>query len=562
MLTELQLRDLLNDFESETVERTRAFDKADKMGQAISAFANDLANRQKPGYLLLGVEDDGKISGRRIDDEHYASLGGLKTDGNLRPPPSMSIEKFSLEEGDVVVIEVFPSKYPPIYYKGQAWVRLGARKSPATDEDIHILEERRNQYGLRFEEMPCESAELHDLDLDLFSTGYLPKAIASEVIADDSRPIEDQLASLRFWNRKTSSPTNLGLILFGKHPELFIPSAYIQYVRFSGQDNGSDILAEHAYKGPLLRTIMDLNGFIKAGLATGRPIKISPLQEMNFYVYPEWAIRELLLNAIIHRDYQIGNAPIKFYEYEGQRLEISNPGGLYGQANKLNFPFVSDYRNPLLAEAMKVMGLVNKFNRGIAKVRTELDKNGNPPPYFDVNHSTVFRVTLLPAVPPSDSKTVKRKSELITTPDGRVYYLNGHFDLLSGEYNPFFGNPKFVINPITGKFNPIPKEKDGEINSSDGKINGEITTSSGKIKPTSGEINGEINGEIKTSNLGENDEAVYQAIVANPGIKREKLLKKTDISLRTIDRSLQRLKASGRIEYRGSKKTGGWFVKT
>ena len=164
MLTELQLRDLLNDFESETVERTRAFDKADKMGQAISAFANDLANRQKPGYLLLGVEDDGKISGRRIDDEHYASLGGLKTDGNLRPPPSMSIEKFSLEEGDVVVIEVFPSKYPPIYYKGQAWVRLGARKSPATDEDIHILEERRNQYGLRFEEMPCESAELHDLD--------------------------------------------------------------------------------------------------------------------------------------------------------------------------------------------------------------------------------------------------------------------------------------------------------------------------------------------------------------------------------------------------------------
>lgn len=233
MINKNQLSKLIQDLESETVERTRAFDKTDKMGQAISAFANDLANRQKPGYLILGVDDDGKISGKRINDELLTSLGGFKSDGNLRPTPSMSIERYSYEEGDVVVIEVFPSKYPPIYYKGKAWVRVGPRKMPASEEDIHILEERSIQYK-RFEEMPCEAADLHDLDLELFSTGYLPKAIASEVIADDSRSVVDQLASLRFWSRKTSSPTNLGLILFGKHPELFIPSAYIQYVHFSG----------------------------------------------------------------------------------------------------------------------------------------------------------------------------------------------------------------------------------------------------------------------------------------------------------------------------------------
>ena len=504
MLTELQLRELLKDLESETVERTRAFDKVEKMGQAISAFANDIANRQKPGYLLLGVEDNGIISGRRIDDDRFASLGGLKTDGNLRPPPSMSIEKFSLEEGDVVVIEVYPSKYPPILYKGQAWIRVGPRKVPATEEDIHLLEERRNQYGLRFEELPCYSAELQDLDIELFQTGYLPKAIAADVIADDPRGVIEQLASLRFWNRKTSTPTNLGIILFGRHPELHIPSAYIQYVRFSGQDNGSNILAEHAYRGPLLRTIMDLNGFVKAGLATGRPIKISPLQEMVFYAYPDWAIRELLLNAIIHRDYQIGNAPIKFYEYEGQRIEISNPGGLYGQANSQNFPYVSDYRNPLLAEAMKVMGLVNKFNRGIAKVKTELSNNGNPSPQFDINRITEFRVTLLPAIPPD--------------PNGKM----------NGELN-------------------------GKIKAGNGEMNGELN----------GKINGKIKIRKKLAAVGTtNDEIVYQIIVDNPGIKRESILKGTEISLRTIDRILQRMKHSGRIEYRGSRKTGGWFVKT
>ena len=102
MLTETTLRNLLTDLESETVERTRAFDKAEKMGQAISAFANDLAGRKTSGYLLLGVENNGQISGKRITDEQLASLGGLKTDGALLPPPAMAIEVFHLTEGDVV----------------------------------------------------------------------------------------------------------------------------------------------------------------------------------------------------------------------------------------------------------------------------------------------------------------------------------------------------------------------------------------------------------------------------------------------------------------------------
>ncbi len=123
-LTEEKLRQMMTDLEAENVERTRAFDKADKMGQAICAFANDLAGRSVSGYLLLGVEKDGRVSGKRIDDEHLTSLGGLKTEGNLLPPPAMALEVFHLAEGDVVVITVFPSAYPPIRYQGQVWIRI------------------------------------------------------------------------------------------------------------------------------------------------------------------------------------------------------------------------------------------------------------------------------------------------------------------------------------------------------------------------------------------------------------------------------------------------------
>ena len=481
-LTEEQLRHMMTDLEAENVERTRAFDKADKMGQAICAFANDLSDRGIPGYLLLGVESDGKISGKRIDDDHLTSLGGLKTEGNLLPPPAMALEVFHFPEGDVAVITVFPSAYPPIRYQGQVWIRVGARKALATEEDIHLLEERRQKSGRRFEEQSCAAARMDDLDLDIFRNQYLPKAIQAEVIEEDLRPVQEQLAALRFYDRDAQAPTNLGMILFGKHPEMFIPSAYLQYVRFSTADNGGDILTEHAYKGPLLKTIVELDGFVKVGVASPRSVRVSALREEIARSYPDWSIRELLLNAIIHRDYQIGNAPIKFYDYNGLRLEISNPGGLYGQATPDNFPHVNDYRNPLLAEAIKVMGYVNKFNRGIAKVKAELEKNGNPPPIFDVNKRTEFRVTLRPV--------------------------------------PDHGDKMDVISPT-----------------------GEIKT------PT-----GEINGENK----------ILRVIGDHPGIKREGLLLETGISLRTIDRILRRLRAEedARIEYRGSNKTGGWFIKS
>ena len=492
---------LMSNLESENIERTRAFDKADKMGQAICAFANDIGDRKQPGYLLLGVEDDGSFSGKHITDEQLTALAGFKSEGNLLPPPSMTIYHESFAEGDVAVIEVFPSSYPPIRYKGQVWVRTGPRKSPANNDDIHILEEKRLHSATRFEIMPCVDTTLSDLNLDLFRNSYLPRAIQAEVIDEDPRPIEDQLAALRFYDRQHKLPTNLGMLLFGKHPEMFIPSAYIQYVKFGGSDNGSDILAEHAYKGPLLQTIDEINSFVKVGIAAPRPVKVSALQEETISMYPDWAVRELLLNAIIHRDYQIGNAPVKFYDYNNIRLEISNPGGLYGQANPENFPYVNDYRNPLLAEAMKVMGYVNKYNRGIAKVKTEMEKNGNPTPQFDVNKLTEFRVTLLPSA----------KLQLITS-------------------------------------NEELKVKNGELFERNGELYGELF-----------ERNGELNDELKSLSKGTADR-LCKIIANNPGLRRKELAEKLNVSVSTLDRYIKAL--PGKIEHRGSKKTGGWFPKS
>ena len=108
--------------------------------------------------------------------------------------------------------------------------------------------------------------------------------------------------------------------------------------------------------------------------------------------YPYQAIRELLLNACMHRDMQ-SNTPLRFYEF-ASHLEILNAGGLYGNARPENFPSVNDYRNPLVASAMKILGYVNMFNRGVGQVQTDLKENGNKPAQFDVSMLTAFLVTV------------------------------------------------------------------------------------------------------------------------------------------------------------------------
>ena len=508
-MDEKELRQLIGAFEDEHVERTRAFDKADKIGQAICAFANDISGSEEAGYLLLGVDDDGKISGRRIDDERWASLGGLKTDGNLLPPPSMSMEKFSLKEGDVIVIKVFPSAYPPIRYNGEVWIRLGPRRCKAREDDIHILTERRARFGARDEELPCERTKMTDLDISLFKAFYLPKAIDAQVI-EDGTTIE-QMSALRFYSPEKGCPTNLGVLLFAKHPERFIPSAYVQYVKFAGADNAGDVLQENVFRGPLVRMVQELDVFVKTGPAATRPVLATAMREDPVSRYSAWALREFLMNAIIHRDYFLGNAPVKFYEYEKNRIEISNAGGLYGRAKPENFPFVNDYRNPLLAEAMKVLGMVNKYNRGIAKANRELQKNGNPPAQFDVNKRTEFRVTVM----------------------------------AQGE---------------SGQTKWHDKAKCGQINSESGQINaesGQINPESGPIKAKSGQIN-----QVKPYDTDAQDQAVLEVIHNHPGIKLEAIFLEIKTSTRSIRRVLGRLASHNKIEYRGSKRTGGWFVKT
>jgi ATP-dependent DNA helicase RecG len=377
---------LMADVESDRVERTVSLSNTDKFAQAICAFANDMAHHRQPGYLFVGVKDDGEPSGAGINDQLLLNLAAIRSDGNIQPLPAMTVQRLSTSKGDVAVVEVLPSDLPPVRYKGQVWIRVGPRRAIASEQEERILTERRVALARTWDARPCPEASLDDLALDLFLVGYRHFAVASEIIEQNHRELTEQLAALRFYDVKAGRPTYAAVLLFGKDPLFFVPGAYVQYVRYSGSSQADEPLRDRRFSGDLLSVLRGLDQLAE-DVAEARPIADQGLAERMAYDYPPRALHELFVNAIIHRNYERSSTPVLINHFD-DRIEIQNPGGLFGDLTLEQFPRGTAYRNPVLAEAARTLGFVNRYGRGIAIAQAELARNGSAEASFDpgANH--------------------------------------------------------------------------------------------------------------------------------------------------------------------------------
>ena len=555
MITKEHLQKILSDTESYHIEKTVATDNMDKFSQAICAFSNDVADSKKKGYLLIGVRDNGELAGLQVDDKLLLQISNIRTDGNILPQPVMTVEKFSFAQGDVLVVEVTPSQVPPVRYRGRIWVRVGPRKSIATEAEEKLLTERRLSNIRTFDAMPCLGTTLEDLDITLFKKEYLFKAVAEDILQEDKRTIEEQMASLGLYDLRYQCPTNAAIVLFGNNPERFLHGAYIQYVRFKGLDRAGDIINEHKFSGNLCKVLPRIDVFVETSIAQKRPIPISVLREKTVSKYPYWATRELLMNAIMHRDYE-SNAPVAFYEYD-DRIEIQNAGGLYGKVSANNFPNVSDYRNPFIAEAMKVLGYVNRFSRGVYRVQKELEENGNGKASFDFSLITAFRVV-----------------EPISTTYFEEGFGEEESDNKSGESTNKLGEStdKTLIkseelpNKLPNKSEELPN-KSGELpNKSTNKTPNkkeESTNKSGETPNKFEELPNKSEG-LPNKSGGTTQETTQErilvAIQAKPEVTQKELAQTIGITLDGIKYHIKNMTKLGIIKHEGSTKSGKWII--
>jgi len=381
---------MLEDLESDRVERKLSASDQEKIRQAICAFANDMPGHGETGVLFIGAQDDGSCAGLDITDELLTLLAGMRGDGSILPFPNMRVRKRVLKGCELAVVEVEPSRDLPVRVKGRTWIRVGPRRATASPEQERLLAERRRAAVLPYDIRSVPGATLADLDAERFLEEILPAAVSRDVRAENSRSLNQQMASLRLVTAEEEpEPTVLGVLTLGRSPRDWIPGAYIQFLRFDGTALTDPIKDEKNLAEPVGELLARIDEVLQAHISVAVDVT-SREMESRRPDYPLVALRQLVRNAVLHRNYEGTAAPVRV-NWFNDRIEIQNPGGPFGQVSMENFgqPGLTDYRNPHLAEMLKYLGFVQRFGVGLEIARKAMRDNGNPPPEFKVQQNHV-----------------------------------------------------------------------------------------------------------------------------------------------------------------------------
>jgi ATP-dependent DNA helicase RecG len=242
------------------------------------------------------------------------------------------------------------------------------------------LNEKRRHRDLPFDLQPVSFAKLDDLNRRLFEEEYLPAAFSPDIIAANARAYEERLAACRMIVAPDEpTPTTLGLLVLANRPDDFIAGHCIQLLRIGGTQLSDPILDTKRIGGPLAQMLRELDLVLEARVQTRVDITSGSVEKRT-YDYPIAALQQITRNAIMHRTYENTNAPVRITWFD-DRVEVFSPGGPYGIVTPDNFgqPGIVDYRNRNVAEAMRVLGFVQRFGVGLAIARKQLEENGNPP---------------------------------------------------------------------------------------------------------------------------------------------------------------------------------------
>ncbi len=166
----------------------------------------------------------------------------------------------------------------------------------------------------------------------------------------------------------------------------------MQFLRIDGEELADLVIDEENVDGSLRETLSKIGQKLSVHNRVFVDIVSLPT-EKRIYDYSLPALQQLLYNTVLHRIYEKTNTLIRIYWFN-DRIEINSPGELYGNVTREDFgrPGITDYRNPNLAEVMKMFGFVQAFGRGIAVARRALETNGSSPPEFEVDRSAVKAV--------------------------------------------------------------------------------------------------------------------------------------------------------------------------
>ena len=459
-----------NGSEDHRIEIKKAAGGCPKIYDTLSSFSNQSGG----GIIIFGIDQDNNfdLCGVYDADDLQKNIVSMckQMTPVVRPVCTVaSIDSKVFVSAEIQEIDIFEK---PCFYTGAgrlkgSYIRSGDSDEHMTEYEIYSYEAFRKKIQ---DEIRVESrAEIKDIETDSFSL-YLTNL-------RKTKPQQGNLSTAKVMQLQGFSdgqkPTLAGIMMFSEYPQSFYPQLCITAVSVQGYEIGDlgDLSQRfddnERIEGTIPQMLDGAMNFMRRNIKVRTIINPMTGKREDKPEYPIVALREVILNALIHRDYSIHTdlSPITIRVFK-DRIEVENPGGLYGRMtiNELG-KTIADTRNPFIAKAMEIIGETENRFSGIPIIRRQMSEFRLPAPVFESRRGS-FKVTMFNGQETSESKNDNSLSRQIldycsvwrTRAD-----LKEHFGQLTSSYlMSYFVNPLVAQGKIALRFPEKPRSKKQE----------------------------------------------------------------------------------------------------
>jgi len=407
----MNLKELIKKGESENIEFKKSLQLKDEIGETVSAFSNS-----RGGKIIVGVDDKNKeVIGVEIGENTIENLANyIKRYTDSPVFPSIMVESTGGKE--VIVVEVKEADEKPVLFKGRPYKRVGKSSHKASAGEVRkLVVESKKIY---WDEQVCEDAALEDIDEEKVRWFLNERKIKRNVPKPEDMELKELLINIGAARRVDNEvkPTNAGILFFGKAPHKFFINSELRVAKFKGTDVTHPVLDRIDCRSTLWEMVRMAEEFIRRNIRLLSFRTATSFRRTDKFEYPIDALREAILNGLIHRNYS-DPADVRVFLFDN-RAEIINPGTFpegVTPKNPVHKPI-----NPRLCSLFYDIGLIEKYGSGIKLMNRLCRRWGNKEPHYDLHpletkiifESQVKETTYIEVADISDKLNERQKKAL------------------------------------------------------------------------------------------------------------------------------------------------------
>jgi ATP-dependent DNA helicase RecG len=371
-----QLSVLLRQGEGKALEFKRSTSEMKEAMQTLCAFLNGSG-----GALLFGIRPDATADGQDVSDQTLRDIA--QASDRFEPPAHFSIERIRVKTGrEVIAVSVHSvPDAGPFTYESRPYERVGSttRKMPQAKYERRLLERAHSKH--RWENEPAEGVSVKDIDrAEVFRFVEASRSVG-RLVGPAGNQLADVLGRLNV--TRDGKVLQASVVLFGKQFMPDYPQCELRLARFRGVDN-AEFIDQRQMRAPAFKLLEDAQLFCERHFPLAGRIIPGRLQRVDTPLIPPDAMREILVNALIHRDYSVAGGAVSLAIYD-DRVEIWS-AGKYPEgitADMLDKRHPSIQRNPIIADVFHRAGLIEKWGRGTNRVSEMCRAAGIPSPKYE-----------------------------------------------------------------------------------------------------------------------------------------------------------------------------------